>query len=148
MGKCAYSWKSQRILGGKPYKSAPNALLVIQQQMAFAPCAEKMVFAIFICNETYSKHETPELSNKFYKEVSGVILENAGNQDPSDDDTKNMVERVKMFFQINEGLIWRTQLSDGKTRGVSKTDAMNKLTAPVSEKLTKEGVKKRAKKAA
>ena len=98
-----------------------------------------MVFAILICNETYSKHETPELCDKFYKEVSGAILENAGNEDPSDDDTKDMVEQVKMFFQINEGLIWRTQLSDGKTRGVSKTDALNKLTAPLSEKLTRRG---------
>ena len=88
-----------------------------------------------------------ELDEVFYGKVSLAILDNAGNQDPSESDTKQMVERVKMFFQINEGLVWRNQISDDKASGMSKAEAKKKMADPLTEKLQEEK-KKHVKKAA
>ena len=88
-----------------------------------------------------------ELDEVFYNKVSLAILDNAGNQDASKSDTKQMNERVKMFFQINQGLVWRNQISDDKASGMSKAEAKEKLAGPLTEKLQEEK-KKHVKKAA
>ena len=90
-----------------------------------------MVFVLVIVELVYKGRE---LDDTFYLTTAMAILEKQGNQSPSEDDSAKMISRVKMFFQSNDGLPWRTQLKADKLANVSRKDAQEKLITPIQKK--------------